>query len=150
MSQTVDIPQSLKVFLFISVGLASEVPVCEAKAGLRPCSTLKVNKKTLQMEEEDNYDNIPLEDLAEELPENAPRYVVLSYELSHPDGRTSYPLVLINWAPATAETGSLTLHASALIPFQNASDVTRVIEVRENVEESLTTEALDKQLLPKH
>jgi len=47
-----------------------------------------------------------------ELPENSPRYVVLSYELvreylqqwqqstneqKHKDGRVSYPLLLVNW-----------------------------------------------------
>lgn len=54
-----------------------------------------------------------------ELPENSPRYVVLSYELTHDDGRKSFPLVLINWSPIGSETGMLTLHASALIEFQN-------------------------------
>ena len=53
-----------------------------------------------------------------ELPENAPRYVVLSYELNHSDGRKSFPLVLINWAPISSEMGLLTLHASALLDFQ--------------------------------
>ena len=54
-----------------------------------------------------------------ELPENAPRYVVLSHELHHSDGRKSYPLVLVNWAPQTSEMGLLTLHASALLDFQS-------------------------------
>ena len=54
-----------------------------------------------------------------ELPENAPRYVVLSYELNHSDGRKSFPLVLINWAPTSSEMGLLTLHASAFLDFQN-------------------------------
>jgi hypothetical protein len=53
-----------------------------------------------------------------ELPENSPRYVVLSYELKHRDGRTSFPLVLVNWSPSSSETGLLTLHASALLDFQ--------------------------------
>jgi Cofilin/tropomyosin-type actin-binding protein len=53
-----------------------------------------------------------------ELPENSPRYVVLSYELGHKDGRKSFPLVLVNWAPTSSETGLLTLHASALLDFQ--------------------------------
>lgn len=53
-----------------------------------------------------------------ELPENSPRYVVLSYELNHRDGRKSFPLVLVNWAPMTSEIGLLTLHASALLNFQ--------------------------------
>lgn len=54
-----------------------------------------------------------------ELPENAPRYVVLSYELNHSDGRKSFPLVLVNWAPVSSEMSLLTLHASALLDFQN-------------------------------
>lgn len=54
-----------------------------------------------------------------ELPENSPRYVILSYELDHGD-RKSFPLVLINWAPTTSEMSLLTLHASAFIDFQNA------------------------------
>ena len=54
-----------------------------------------------------------------ELPENSPRYVVLSYELNHSDGRKSFPLVLVNWAPTSSEMGLLTLHASAFIDFQN-------------------------------
>ena len=97
---------------------------------------VKINKQKLVMEEVDTFDNISPEDLAEgksissasdsvplisfpaELPEAAPRYVVLSYNLVHKDGRTSSPLVLINWAPA-CETSLLTLHASALNDFQN-------------------------------
>lgn len=54
-----------------------------------------------------------------ELPENAPRYVVLSYEHNHSDGRKSFPLILVNWAPTSCEMSLLTLHASALIEFQN-------------------------------
>ena len=54
-----------------------------------------------------------------ELPENAPRYVLLSHELNHDDGRKSFPLVLINWAPRSSEMSLLTLHASGFIDFQN-------------------------------
>lgn len=72
------------------------------------------------MEEDEVYESITIEDLAEELPENSPRYVVLSYELKHDDGRTSFPMVLVNWCPVTAEMGLSTLHASALMDFQEA------------------------------
>lgn len=54
-----------------------------------------------------------------ELPENAPRFVVLTYEHKFKDGRVNYPLILIDWVPAGAETGSLTLHAGAFMEFQN-------------------------------
>ena len=69
-----------------------------------------------------NYSNI-LRPCLTELPENSPRYVVLSYELEHDDGRISFPLVLINWAPVTSEIGMLTLHASALLNFQTTVSI---------------------------
>jgi hypothetical protein len=98
-----------------------------------------------------------------ELPESSPRYVVLSYILEHKDGRTSSPLVLINWAPA-CETSLLTLHASALIDFQNTVsptlatklslahhsvsqvEISKVLEVRDGAE-GLTKSALEAKLL---
>lgn len=45
-----------------------------------------------------------------ELPENSPRFIVLSYELHHKDGRTSFPLVLIYWAPQTSSMELKTLY----------------------------------------
>ena len=44
---------------------------------------------------------------------------MISHELKHDDGRKSFPLVLINWAPTSSEMGLLTLHASAFLEFQN-------------------------------
>ncbi|KAF8969598.1 hypothetical protein BDZ97DRAFT_1754443 [Flammula alnicola] len=139
-SQTVlvDIPQavkdSLRKFRFARRNAGSAAIV------------IKINKAKLIMEEEEQFDNISIEDLAEELPENSPRYVVLSYELKHKDGRTSFPLVLINWSPSTSETGMMTLHASALLNFQNTADVSKVIEVRDGPE-GLTKEEIDAKLL---
>ncbi|KAI9509350.1 hypothetical protein F5148DRAFT_1275283 [Russula earlei] len=136
MSHTVDIPQELKdsvrKFRFTRH---------KGNAAL----VVKINKQKLIMEEADRFDNISLEDLAEELPEASPRYVVLSYNLVHEDGRASSPLVLINWAPA-CETSLLTLHASALQDFQNAVDVAKALEVRDGAE-GLTKRALEARLL---
>ncbi|KAF4615420.1 hypothetical protein D9613_002575 [Agrocybe pediades] len=107
---------------------------------------IKINKAKLVMEEVEQFDDISIEELAEELPENSPRYVVLSYELKHKDGRTSFPLVLINWSPSSSETGMMTLHASALLNFQNTADVSKVIEVRDGPE-GLTKEVIDAKLV---
>lgn len=98
------------------------------------------------MEEVEQLESISIEELAEELPDHSPRYVVLSYELKHKDGRTSFPLVLINWAPPACETSMLTLHASALIDFQTTADVSKVIEMRDGPE-GLTKEIIDTKLL---
>jgi len=138
MSQTVDIPQaikdSLRKFRFARRNAGSAALV------------IKINKGKLVMEEVEQFENISIEELAEELPENSPRYVVLSYELKHKDGRVSFPLVLINWSPTTSETGMLTLHASALINFQTAADVSKVIEMRDGPE-GFTKEEIDAKLL---
>ncbi|KAI0647309.1 glia maturation factor beta [Trametes meyenii] len=137
-SRTVDIPQELKTSL-------RKFRFARRNAG-HAALVVKINKQKLIMEEVEQFDDISIEDLAEELPENSPRYVVLSYELNHSDGRKSFPLVLVNWAPTSSEIGLLTLHASAFIDFQNTADVSKVIEVREGAE-SFTKEAIDQKLL---
>ncbi|KAL1663249.1 hypothetical protein GGF50DRAFT_116200 [Schizophyllum commune] len=136
-SHTVDIPQEIKTAL-------RKFRFARRDQG-HAAIVIKINKAKLVMEEVEQFDNISIEDLAEELPENSPRYVVLSYELHHKDGRTSYPLVLINWAPSSSEIGMLTLHASSLIDFQNTADVNKVIEIRDGPE-GLTKEAIDSKL----
>ncbi|PCH37838.1 glia maturation factor beta [Wolfiporia cocos MD-104 SS10] len=138
MSHTVDIPAELKASL-------RKFRFARRNAG-SAALVVKINKQKLIMEEVEQFDNITIEDLAEELPENAPRYVLLSHELNHSDGRKSFPLVLVNWAPTSSEMGLLTLHASAFIDFQNTADVSKVIEMREGAE-GFTQEAIDAKLL---
>ncbi|OJT09128.1 Glia maturation factor beta [Trametes pubescens] len=135
---TVDIPQELKATL-------RKFRFARRNAG-HAALVVKINKQKLLMEEVEQFDDISIEDLAEELPENSPRYVLLSYELNHADGRKSFPLVLVNWAPTSSEMSLLTLHASAFIEFQNTADVSKVIEVREGAE-SFTKEMIDQKLL---
>ncbi|KAF8758386.1 maturation factor [Rhizoctonia solani] len=122
----------------------AKVSVRKAKRG-SAALVVKINKQTLKMEEVEQFDNISMEDLAEELPDASPRYVVLSYELKHDDGRTSFPLVLINWTPQGSETGLMTLHASALIAFQNTVEVSKVVEIRDG-SEGLTKAVIDAKL----
>ncbi|KAJ3492151.1 hypothetical protein NLI96_g196 [Meripilus lineatus] len=138
MSHTVDIPQELKTSL-------RKFRFARRNAG-SAALVVKINKQKLIMEEVEQFDDISIEDLAEELPENAPRYVVLSYELNHTDGRKSFPLVLLNWAPRSSEISLLTLHASAYLDFQATCDVSKVLEVRDGAE-GLTKEILDSSLL---
>ncbi|KZT26391.1 glia maturation factor beta [Neolentinus lepideus HHB14362 ss-1] len=138
MSHTVDIPQSLKDSL-------RKFRFARRNAG-SAAIVVRVNKQKLIMEEVETFDDISPEDLADELPENSPRYVLLSYELVHPDGRKSFPLVLVNWAPPSSEMGLLTLHASAILDFQTTADVAKVIDVRDGPD-GLTKQAIDAQLL---
>ncbi|KAF8689797.1 hypothetical protein AX14_003156 [Amanita brunnescens Koide BX004] len=137
MSGTVDIPQPLKTairdFRLSKRGDATSALV------------VKINRAQLAMQVDEEYEDITIEDLAKELPENAPRFVLLSRPVSYSDGRKSYPIVLLNWVPSTCEIGMLTLHASSRLGFQNAADVMRVVEVRDGPE-SLTSKEIDDTL----
>ncbi|CAD6886311.1 unnamed protein product [Tilletia controversa] len=95
---------------------------------------ISIDKTKLVLQEEERHEPIALEDLVEELPENAPRFIVLSYRLEHADGRLSFPLVLLYWAPPTSHTTQSTLYASALSNFSTACDVGKVIDIREGAD----------------
>jgi len=105
----------------------------------------RVNKKKLIIEEVVQLNKIDIADLVEELPESSPRFVVLAYAFKNTDGRMSFPLILINWAPTGCETGLLTLHASAFIPFQQMADANKTFEVRDGAE-GLTKDLIDASL----
>ncbi|CAO3624369.1 unnamed protein product [Mucor hiemalis] len=105
---------------------------------------LQIDRKTLKIVEDEVHDNISLEDLIEELPENTPRFVILSYELKHDDGRVNFPLVFIYWSPSTAKAEVNMLYASAKTYLQQTISVNRGFDIRDP--ETLTDEYLAKQL----
>ncbi|CCU99659.1 unnamed protein product [Malassezia sympodialis ATCC 42132] len=102
----------------------------------------KINKAQLRIEKEDVFDPITPEDLEEELPEHSPRFVVLSMELRHEDGRISYRTDT-SWAPVSSSMELSTLYASAVSTFSVHADVGKVIDVREG---GLTTAMLAERL----
>lgn len=53
---------------------------------------LKIDPKELLVIIDDFLENIDVPSLSEALPETSPRFMVISYELKHRDGRISYPL----------------------------------------------------------
>ncbi|WVO13534.1 hypothetical protein L204_101155 [Cryptococcus depauperatus] len=137
MSYTVDIPSSvldaLKSFRFENSKRTTAISV-------------KIVKASLTMAVDEEFKDQSIEEIAEELPESAPRYVLLTHELKHRDGRISYPLLLINWTPSGSPTELMTLHASALSHFQQVSETSKVLEVRDGAE-GLTTHVVEGKLL---
>ncbi|KAF7722930.1 hypothetical protein EC973_002562 [Apophysomyces ossiformis] len=105
---------------------------------------LQIDRKQLKIIEDEVYDNISLEDLVEELPENSPRYIVLSYKRTHADGRVNFPLVFIYWSPSSAKAEVNMLYASAKTYLQDTIDVKRGFDIREA--DMLTDEYLSSQL----
>ncbi|KAG8861983.1 hypothetical protein FRB96_002426 [Tulasnella sp. 330] len=80
----------------------------------------KVNKKELIIEEVEQLTNVDLAELA--------------------DGEVARVKPKIRFG---SETGMMTLHASAFIPFSEIADANRVLEIRDGPE-GLTKEIVDK------
>jgi len=104
---------------------------------------VKINKPKLLLEKEELIDPITPEELVEELPEHSPRFVLVSYEMKHADGRISNPLVLVYWAPESTSMELSTLYTSALPTFCAHADVGKVIDIRDG---NITTEYLNERL----
>ncbi len=60
---------------------------------------MKIDKESMTVIEDEEHEDVSPEELAEELPQLQPRYVVYSYEYKHDDGRVSYPLCFIFISP---------------------------------------------------
>ncbi|EEP75807.1 conserved hypothetical protein [Uncinocarpus reesii 1704] len=70
-----------------------------------------------------------MEDVADELPDSSPRFILLSYPLTLPSGRLSVPYVLIYYLPENCNPSSRMSYAGAVELMRNTAEVNRVIEV---------------------
>lgn len=99
-----------------------------------------IDKKHLEIKpHEDAEVYTTLAALADELPEHAPRFVLLSYPLTLSTGRSAAPYVLLSYMPPTTNSELRMLYASAKELMRNTAEVGRVIEVA-NEEEVLGVE----------
>ncbi|KAJ1034478.1 hypothetical protein NDA18_001338 [Ustilago nuda] len=124
-SSTIDIPSTLLQSVRKFRLTPSKVPIS--------AQIFKIDRKslTLQLEETLSTGLSSVEDLVEQLPENSPRFLIVNYKLQHHDGRVSYPLFLLYWAPQTSSLEQSTLYASALSNFAAKADIGKVIDVRD-------------------
>lgn len=78
-----------------------------------------------------------LEEVGDDLPDHAPRFVLLSYPLTTDDGRISVPYVLLYYLPITCNAEVRMLYAGAKELMRNTSEVGRVIDLEsaEDLEE---------------
>ncbi|ELR03766.1 hypothetical protein VC83_05615 [Pseudogymnoascus destructans] len=70
-----------------------------------------------------------LEELGEELPDHAPRFILLSYPLTLSSGRLSVPYVLLYYLPATCNAEARMLYAGAKELLRGEAGVGHVIEI---------------------
>ncbi|KAI9797418.1 MAG: hypothetical protein M1835_000753 [Candelina submexicana] len=89
----------------------------------------QINKQTLEIDQDGDEVFSRVEDIADELPDHSPRYVLLSYPLTLPSGRLSVPYVLIYYLPVTCNAELRMLYAGAKELMRNTAEVGRVIEI---------------------
>ncbi|PHH75527.1 hypothetical protein CDD82_4404 [Ophiocordyceps australis] len=70
-----------------------------------------------------------LDDVATDLPDHAPRFVLLSYPMTLPDGRMSVPYVLLYYLPLTCNAEVRMLYAGAKELMRNTSEVGKVLDI---------------------
>lgn len=89
-----------------------------------------IDKHTLEIkqdEEKTTYKD--LESIGEDLPDHAPRFVLLSYPLTLPSGRLAVPYVLLYYLPVTCNAELRMLYAGAKELMRNTAEVGKVLEI---------------------
>ncbi|KAI8723599.1 ADF-H domain-containing protein [Fusarium sp. LHS14.1] len=94
-----------------------------------------IDKHTYEIrQDEDKVVYKSLEEVGDDLPDHAPRFVLLSYPLTMGDGRLSVPYVLLFYLPVTCNAEMRMLYAGAKELFRNTSEAGRIIDI-ESVED---------------
>lgn len=83
-----------------------------------------IEKNTYEVKRDDEIID-STEELAEELPDNSPRFVVLSYPMKLQDGRVKSPLVMVYWRPPTCSNDAKMLYAGAVELFREKAGVSK-------------------------
>lgn len=97
-------------------------------ASLTP-TTDEIDKKTLEIHQSDDSTYTSLASIADDLPDHAPRFVLLSYPLTLDSGRMSVPYVMLYYLPTTCNSEVKMLYAGAKELMRNTAEVGRIIEV---------------------
>ncbi|KAJ2831602.1 hypothetical protein GGI24_001524 [Coemansia furcata] len=96
------------------------------------------------LSKEEQFKDKVLEDVVDDLPDNAPRYLVLSYRYEHKDKRVSYPLVFIYYCPETARPADRMLYASTQQLFATKAKLDKVYTLEDK--DDFTQEWLDEKV----
>ncbi|KIW01808.1 uncharacterized protein PV09_06663 [Verruconis gallopava] len=105
----------------------------------------QIDKKTLEIKPASDEVFTKLTDVSDELPDNNPRFVLLSYPMTLSSGRMSVPYVMLNYLPATTNQETRMLYAGAKELMRNTAEVNKIIEITEaeeveDIEEKLKGE----------
>ncbi|RJE20401.1 GMF family [Aspergillus sclerotialis] len=88
-----------------------------------------IDSKTQEIRPESDDVYTKMEDLADELPESSPRFILLSYPMTVESGRITVPYVLLYYLPENCNPNLRMLYAGAVELMRSTAEVNRVFEV---------------------
>ncbi|KAJ5746169.1 hypothetical protein N7520_011351 [Penicillium odoratum] len=88
-----------------------------------------IDAKSQEIRPQDGEVYSKMEDLADDLPESSPRFILLSHPLTLKSGRLSVPYVLLYWLPENCNPSQRMMYAGAVELMRSAAEVNRVVEV---------------------
>ncbi|KAJ5932212.1 Glia maturation factor beta [Penicillium verrucosum] len=88
-----------------------------------------IDAKSQEIRPQDDKVYSNMEDLADDLPESSPRFILLSHPMTTKDGRPSVPYVLLYWLPENCNPMQRMSYANAVELMRTSAQVNRVIEV---------------------
>ncbi|TKA38790.1 hypothetical protein B0A54_08754 [Friedmanniomyces endolithicus] len=96
----------------------------------------QIDKTTLEIKQVDDEVYKSMRELGDELPDNSPRFVVLSYPLTlvRTPNLMPVPYVMVNYLPPTCSSELRMLYAGAKELMRNQAEAGRVVEI-ESAEE---------------
>ncbi|KAI4165464.1 MAG: hypothetical protein LQ342_000874 [Letrouitia transgressa] len=89
----------------------------------------QIDKQSLEIAQVGDEVFTNIQELADELPDHSPRFILLSYPLTLPSGRLSVPYVLLYYLPVTCNAELRMLYAGAKELMRNTAEVGKVIEI---------------------
>ncbi|KAI8679794.1 ADF-H domain-containing protein [Fusarium keratoplasticum] len=126
-------PQAV-ICMYVSLSAPVPLPPRHAMPKLTDSPDM-IDKHTYEIrQDEDKVVYKSLEEVGDDLPDHAPRFVLLSYPLTMGDGRLSVPYVLLFYLPVTCNAEMRMLYAGAKELMRNTSEAGRIIDI-ESVED---------------
>jgi len=106
----------------------------------------QIDKKTYEIAPEDDEVYSDLQTLGDELPEHAPRFILLSYPMVNSSGRQMAPYVMIYYLPVTATSETRMIYAGCKELMRNTAEVQKILEIEttedlETIPDKLVNEA---------
>ncbi|OAL21660.1 hypothetical protein AYO20_11332 [Fonsecaea nubica] len=89
----------------------------------------QIDTKTQEIKPSSDDTYSDLLELADELPDSSPRFVLLSYPLTLASGRQSVPYVLLYYLPVNCNPNMRMSYAGAVELMRSTAEVNRVLEI---------------------